>query len=429
MQNIAWLNDLKIRGGWGKLGSISNTIATNQYYLYSTTAANAAYDINGTSNSSALGIYESQFGNPVGTWEKDVISNVGFDATILKNKLDISIDWYTKSINDLLFQAALPSTAGGAAAPYVNAGDIKNTGIDAAITYHGSVNKDFKFDITGTITSYDNKVVSLPAGIQYYDINSSGSTRIGAFSRLAPGHAVGAFYGYDETGLWQSQAEIDAANQKAQQATGNPNAVYQDAAAPGRMKFRDVNGDGHITSDDRTFFGNPNPKFTYGLNIGASYMGFDFSMFFYGSEGNDVINYVRYWIDFPQVFDAAIGKEAATNSWTPTNTGAKVPILERAANFSNTTTFNSYYKESGSFLKCKSLIIGYTIPSASLRKIVSTGSGFMYRELTCLWSPNTQDWIRNCRVQHLAQAEASVLTRVNYPSNQKNYNIGLSLSF
>ncbi len=227
MQNIAWLNDLKIRGGWGKLGSLSNTISTNQFYLYGTGAANAAYDINGASTSSASGIYESQFGNPPGTWEKDIISNIGFDATILKNKFDISIDWYTKSVNDLLFKASLPATAGGPSSAYVNAGDIKNTGIDGAITYHGSANKDFKFDITGTFTSYDNKVVSLPAGIQYYDINSSGSTRIGAFSRLAPGQAVGAFYGYDEIGLWQSQAEIDAANQKAQQATGNPNAVYQ----------------------------------------------------------------------------------------------------------------------------------------------------------------------------------------------------------
>ncbi len=152
-------------------------------------------------------------------------------------------------------------------------------------------------------------------------------------------------------------------------------------------------------------------------------------MFFYGSEGNDVINYVRYWIDFPQVFDAAIGKEAATNSWTPTNTGAKVPILERSANFSNTVTFNSYYKENGSFLKCKSMIIGYTIPSASLRKVgidrlrvyVQAANLFMVTKYTGQ-DPELQGTT-------LSTSGSFGIDQGNYPSNQKNYNIGLSLSF
>lgn len=414
-KNINWLNELKLRGGWGKLGSISNISPTNAFDLYTQVAANSYYDINGTNNTSVLGIYNNQNGNKGTTWEQDIITNIGFDATAINNKLSLSVEWYRKAISGLLFRPLAPATGGGASAAFVNAGNIQNTGIDIAATYHGNVD-DFRFDVTGTFTSYNNKVKSLPNGIKYYDQVSSGSNRFGAFSRLQPGESLGAFYGYEVVGLFQSADDVNKSPQ-------------QDAAAPGRFKFRDANGDGKISDSDRVFFGNPNPKFTAGLNLEASYKGFDFSAFFYTSVGNDVINYVRYWTDFPQVFDGAMSKDAVYNSWTPTNTGAKVPRLERGANFSTTTNFNSYYLENGSFLRCKSMVLGYNIPAAKLKHVglerfriyIQAANLFTITKYTGLDPELTGS--------DLHDNTNFGIDFGNFPSNQKSYLLGVNLSF
>ncbi|HMG68755.1 MAG TPA: SusC/RagA family TonB-linked outer membrane protein, partial [Chitinophagaceae bacterium] len=421
MKDYAWLNDLKLRGGWGKLGSLSNANPTNAFSLFSQAAANSYYDISGASSSSTLGIYANQYGNEKGSWEEDIITNVGFDATVLKNKFDVSVEWYKKAISGLLFKALLPATAGGGSSPYLNAGNIKNTGVDASVTYHGSVKSDFKFDITGTFTTYKNEVVSLPAGIKYYDQNSAGSTRIGAFSRMQPGQALGAFFGYKVIGLFQSAADVTA-------------SPTQDGAAPGFLKFADLSGpagkpDGKIDVNDRTFFGNPNPKFTYGLNLGGSYKNFDFSMFFYGVSGNDVINYVKYWLDFPQVFDAAIGKEVATNSWSPTNTSSKIPRLSRQANFSTSTSFNSYYMEDGSYFRCKSLIVGYTLPGAILRRY-GIERFRIYAQAVNLFTITKYTGLDpELTGSSLTNNTNFGIDFGNYPANQKGYNFGVNLSF
>jgi TonB-linked SusC/RagA family outer membrane protein len=418
MKNISWLSDLKIRGGWGKLGSLSNISSTNAYSLYNQSAANSYYDISGANNSSALGIYASQIGNTNTTWEEDVITNIGFDASFFKNTFDVSFEWYKKSINGLLFRPLSDITVVGGATPaFVNAGNIENKGFDATITYHGAaLNKELKFDITGNFTTYDNKVVSLPPGIKYYDRNSAGSTRLGAFSRLQPGQALGAFFGYKELGLFSSAEDV-------------AKSPVQPGAAPGRMKFADVNGDGKIDVDDRTFFGNPNPKLTYGINIAANYKGFDLGMFFYASQGNDVINYVRFWTDFPQVWDAGISKEAATNSWRPDNLGAKVPILERAATFSTTSNFSSYYMEDGSFFRMKSLILGYSIPATSLKRFGIERLRVYFQALNLFTITKYTGLDPELTGSNLGDNTNFGIDFGNYPANQKGFNFGVNLGF
>lgn len=417
MKGISWLDDLKLRGGWGKLGSISNINSTNAFSLFNQSAANSYYDINGTNNSSVLGIYASQTGNTKTTWEEDVITNIGIDATIFK-KLDFSLEVYKKSINGLLFRPLSDVTVVGGASPaFINAGNIENRGVDASLTYHGAaIKNEFKFDITTTFTSYNNKVISLPEGIKYYDRGSAGSGRIGAFSRLQPGQALGAFFGYEQIGLFADDADVSK-------------SPKQKDAAPGRMKFRDVNGDGIIDENDRTFFGNPNPKFTSGLNISASYKNLDLSIFMYASVGNDVINYVRYWTDFPQVFDGAVSKDAVYNSWTPQNLNAKVPRLERAANFSNTTQFTSYYKEDGSFLRCKSLILGYTIPSKTLKRFGIERFRIYGQAANLFTFTKYKGLDPELTGSDLGNNTNFGIDFGNYPANQKLYNIGVNLSF
>ncbi len=410
------ISELKIRGGWGKLGSLSNIIATNPYTLFSQSAANSFYDLAG-SQRAQFGIYPSQLGNTATTWEEDIVTNVGLDATLLKNKLEFSIEWYKKSVKNLLFQASLPASLGGASAPYINAGNIENKGIDASLTYNGKIHRDFNWNTTLTFTSYSNKVTALPAtGPTFYERFNAGSSRLGAFTRLQKGQAVGAFFGYDVVGLFQSSDDV-------------AKSPTQEGAAPGFLKYRDVNGDGKITPADRTFFGNPNPDFTAGLNIGANYKNFDLGIQLYASVGNDAINYVRYWTEFPQVFNGAVDKDAVYNSWTPSNTNAKVPILTRTANFSNTGVFNSYYLENASFLKCRNLTLGYSFPVGKLSRIraerfrvyVQASNLFQITKYTGL-DPElpTSNFSDNTNFG---------IDLGNYPANQKIFTFGISLGF
>ena len=417
MKDVDWLSDLKIRGSWGKMGSIANTQASNQYNLFGQAAANSSYDIGGTSTSSQLGSFASQFGNPAGNWEKDKIVNIGFDAAILQNKFEFSMDWYKKTVSGLLYQAPLAATAGNATPAYVNTGDMENKGIDAAVTYHGhAMGNQLHFDITGTITAYTNKVIALSNGVLYQDRNSQGSNRIGAFTRLEPGQPVGEFFGYKVVGLFSSQADVQKSPTQAN-------------AAPGFFKYADVNGDGKITDSDRTFFGNPNPKFISGLNINVTYMNWDFSAFFYASVGNKNINYVKYWTDFPQVFGAAMSKDAALHSWGMPGANGKTPILTTQANFSNTTVFNSYYMENGSYLRCKQMQIGYTVPSASLSRIgvnrfrvyIQAANLFTITKYTGL-DPELQ-------TSNLSDNTNFGIDLGNYPNNERRFLVGAQLNF
>ncbi len=408
MKNVSWINDLKIRGGWGKLGSISNIIPTNPYTLYDQSAVQSYYDVNGSSTAPSQGIYNSQFGNINTTWEQDIITNIGFDVTLFHNKLDISAEWYKKAISGLLFKPSLPATGGPAAAPFVNSGNIANKGIDLAITYHANIKKDIRLDITTTFTTYDNKVISLPPGTSYFDYGNS---------RLQPGHPVGSYFGYRVLGLFQSAADV-------------AKSPTQNAAAPGRFKYDDVNGDGKITSNDRTHFGNPNPDFTAGLNIGASYKNFDLFMFLYASVGNDVLNGVRSSTDFPQSFDVAISKNAVYNSWRPDRTNGTVPILERTGNFSNGAgAFNSYIMENGSYLRAKTISLGYTIPTDVLKKSGITKFRF-YAQVANLFT------ITKYTGPDPELPASSLTNSVNfgvdggsYPANQKVITAGVNVSF
>ncbi|HTR31689.1 MAG TPA: SusC/RagA family TonB-linked outer membrane protein, partial [Puia sp.] len=344
MKDVTWLQDLKLRGSWGKSGNLNNVPTTNPYTLFASNPNSSNYDLNGTSTSSQTGFYNSQLGNPGTTWEQDILTDVGVDATL--GRFDVTVDWFKKTTSGLLYQAQLPNTVGGAAAPYVNFGNLQNQGIDGIIAYHQTINKDMKFNIAATFTHYTNKVASLPPGITYYDnFTNAGSNRIGAFTRVQPGHAVGEFFGYKVIGYFRDSSDV-------------AKSPVQSGAAPGAFKYADVDKSGTVDANDRTWIGNPNPKLTYGLNLGFNYQNWDFSAFFYGVYGNDIFNYVKYWTVFPQVFEGNVQADLITNSWSPTNLNPKYPQITNVGSFSNSGVVNSWYVEKGSYLRLKSLNIG-----------------------------------------------------------------------
>jgi hypothetical protein len=367
MKDISWLKDLKIRGSWGIMGSQINLNPDNAFYTYALNVPGSYYDIGRTNNTNQPGFQNQQIGNPTAKWEKDVNANFGIDATLFDGALELSADYYRKDIRDLLFNPPVPGTEGSGSVPYVNIARMKNDGLDLYIAGHKTIAKDIKLDATLTFTTFHNVITKVTDNADYF---LSGEKRHFGdfFIRNEVGHPVGAFYGYQIAGFWNSPEEITTADQAAQHATDNPAAVYQPDAGLGRFRYADVNKDGQVTTDDRTFLGNPNPKFNYGFNLRASYKDFDMSFFLYGVYGNKVWNVTSYWKDFFSSYTGAKSKVALYDSWRPDHHNAKVAIQENKQYNSVAMVGNSYFVENGSYLKLKNIQLGYTIPAKLLSR-------------------------------------------------------------
>jgi len=346
MKNVTWANELKIRGGYGKMGGSRIGTANG---VNSAGSSGFAYDITGSNTGTVPGLALTGIGNPFAKWETNATLNIGFDGTFFNNRLDVIFDWYKRKTSDLLFQQELAATNGIATPPFVNIGSMENKGIDVMLTYKGGDRRPgaFRYEADVILTTYTNTITKVSDITNYFDVGFTG--RIGGgFVRNAVGQAVSSFYGYKVLGLFQSDADVTA-------------SPTQTGAAPGRFKFADINGDKNITDADRTFIGNPNPDFTYGFNARLLYKGFDLEALFYGVSGGQVLNFTRWFTDFYPSF-AGIGKSSRVlNAWTPQNTNTNIPKFENVSNFSTNTELNSYYVENSSYLRLRSLKLGYDI--------------------------------------------------------------------
>ena len=352
MSGLTFVSDLKIRGGYGTMGNQLPASPINQFTLFGGSPSTSNYDINGTGTSSAQGFRPTSIGNTAGQWETQKYTNIGFDAGLLDNKFQVTFDWYHRTTDRLLVAPELPGTAGAASPPAQNIGSMKNTGIDAQVIYKNQWG-DFGFEGNLTFTTYNNEITKVFTGTNFFD---AGGSRIGSFSRNQVGQPMGSFFGYQVMGLFQSASEVSG-------------APTQDGAEAGFFRFQDTNGDGAITPDDRTFIGNPNPDFTFGLNLSLTYKNFDITTFLYSSQGNDIFNWNLWWVDFWPSFQGQKSTNLLNNSWTPSNTGATTPKASNTSNFSTNTQSTSYYIEDGSFIRMKNLQIGYSLPQNLLNSM------------------------------------------------------------
>jgi len=354
MKNLPWVSDLKIRGGYGIMGNSNYLSSTNQYNLFASNAGNG-YDINGTNNTISAGFYRSQIGNPTAKWESSVTSNIGLDGAFFNNKLELILDFWRKDTKDLLFQLSLPGVVGvRASAPYSNVASMRNQGIDITAITRGNITSDLTYEVTAVGSFLSNKIVSLAPGVPYF---ATGGTRLnGNVVRNQPGQPISSFFGYKVIGLFNSKEEVAA-------------APTQDGAAPGRFRYADINGDGKIDDNDRTFLGSPVPKFTGSITLGLKYKGFDLNTNLYASLGNKIFNNQRWFTDFYPSFTGAAVSSRVKDSWLPTHTNTDIPIFESASNFSTNTQPNSYYVENASYGRLMYLNIGYTFPSVILNRI------------------------------------------------------------
>jgi len=352
-EGVSFISEMKIRGSWGQMGNQLAVSPQNQFYSYGGDQGSSFYDIYGTMTGSVQGFRPTRIGNPNAKWETNETTDIGFDAGLLDNKIILKFDWYMKKTKDLLYRVELPGTAGAAEAPYVNIAAMSNKGIDVELAYNERFG-DLGFNVSAVMTTYSNNIDKIADGIPFFDAGNQTNTanRInGVPSRNEVGHPMSSFFGYKVLGLFQDASEVAS-------------SPTQSGAEPGFFKFQDSDGDGEITPEDRVYIGDPNPKFTYGVNLSFTYKNFDLTSFIYGSQGNDIFNWNLWWIDFWPSFQGQKSTDLLNNSWTPTNTGAKVPKASNKSNFSTNNEINSYYIEDGSFLRLKNLQLGYTIPES-----------------------------------------------------------------
>lgn len=347
------VDDLKIRLGWGQVGNqnisdnaFSTLIAggNTRRYLFGQTIAQGYAPVN--------------IGNPQLTWETTESTNLGIDYVFCKNKISGSIDFYDKQTKNMLLKLPVPLSAGLPDSPWCNAGDVENKGFEFFTTYRNKW-KELNYSVNLNISTYKNRVMSLGNG----EPIMGGEQRLGYTTKTTIGHPIGEFFGYIVEGVFQNQKEVDAAN-----ALSPAGEYYQDKLTrPGDFKFKDLNGDGKITGEDRGFIGSPHPDFTYGITFTADYHHFDMSLFLQGSQGGQIFNVFKYYTYQNTGYFNAPANMLET-AWHGEGT-SNSQFMISASTANNNLRPSSWYIEDGSFMRIKNLQIGYNLDKWVCNKI------------------------------------------------------------
>lgn len=355
-----WMDEWKLRGSWGKTGNqaISNDA---RYGLYiadygSDRVTSTAYDLllqgSGTLPS---GFRTYQTANNNLKWESTTQWNLGTDFNLFGNSLYGTVDYYIKKVDDMLINPAYLAAWGEGGASWVNGPSLQNWGMEYTLGYRNNLG-GVDYDIKGNLDFFRSKVTYLP------------ETTTGSYQHTTTQNLVeakkpyGSRVGYIVEGLYQNQAEVDA--------SGQPGARV------GGLKYADLDHNGIINAEDQDWIYNPVPKFSYGLNIALSYKDFDFSMFWQGVYGQDVYNDQKFQTDFWSLTDAGSNKgNRLLNAWTTDNTSSDIPALT-TNNVGDEGRVSSYFVESGSYLKLRTLQIGYNVPQKAVSKLKMTSARF-----------------------------------------------------
>ena len=391
-----WLDDWKIRASWGKTGN--QAIDNNaQFGLYVVDygldrVTSTAYDLllqgSGTFPS---GYRATQLPNPNLKWEAATQWNVGMDFTLLRNSLYGSVDWYIKDVDDMLINPAYIGTKGEGGATWMNGASLRNWGMEFMLGYRKTLPFGLGIDVSANADFYRNKVTYLP------------STATGSYAHTSTenlvqsGEPYGSIVGYVVEGLFQTQEEVDA--------SGQANARV------GGLKYKDLDHNGTINADDQDWIYNPVPKFSYGINIALTYKGFDLSMFWQGVCDKDVYNNQKFQTDFWAITDPGSNKgNRLLDAWNTNNTDSDIPRLTTNNN-ADEGRASSYFVENGSYLKLRTLQLGYTFPTKLISKLKMT---------------NARVYLSG---QNLCTIKSSSLTCPDPENPDWNYPLSTSVSF
>jgi TonB-linked SusC/RagA family outer membrane protein len=326
-------DDFKFRASYGLTGN-------SQIPVYRSLGGLVPYNYV-VGNSLAAGYGPDRIANPNLKWESTAMLNIGLDMSLLNNRLSMTFDVFNNKTTDLLLDVSIPQSTGFSTI-MLNSGSLSNKGIEFSTNYKIFNNGAFKWDVSGNISVLRNKILDLGTSTPFFANSTSG--HLGVFgSWVEAGNPIGVWKGYKYTGLFQTDDEGKTFS-----------------ALAGYPKYEDVNGDGKYTSDDYQIMGNPNPKFTWGLNSSIKFKNFDFSIFFRGVQGNDVRNLQQSEMGDGVQKINQIGN-ILTDSWTPTNTGASRPVIDGRRDFISFRR-SSFFIQDGSFVRLQNLALGYTLP-------------------------------------------------------------------
>lgn len=342
---LPFIDDLKIRASWGKLGS--DNLAPFQYV----TALNitSQYTL-GTSQGRENGVAQIQFSNPDLKWEETATTDIGLEGSLLEGKIDFTIDYFKKTSEDILVSLPVNPTSGTNVSIPFNAATVENAGWELSVTYKKATG-DFQYALTGNFSTLNNEVIDLGEGVnpirsgQYTDETFSAT-------RTEAGFPVAYFYGYKTNGVYQNQDEIDA------------DGLSGRSAVPGDLRFVDLNGDKILDANDQTLLGSPIPDFEYSLNFDVTYKGFDLAVFLQGVEGNEIWNGRLFeGVFVPNGSKRGIVRDA----WRPDNPSdiPRATIGDPGVNRRE----SDFYVEDGAYLRLRNVTLGYTFPPSLIEKL------------------------------------------------------------
>lgn len=366
MEDVDWLSLGKLRVGWGLLGN--NRIDETARYTLLASQYNYPYGIG--NHILYPGAIATTIGNDAIRWEKAETFNVGIDLGFFRNSLTLSLEYFDKETSDMLLRVPTILSAGLDSDPMTNAGSVRNYGAEMNVNYRNSINK-FRYEVGFNLSYIKNEVTSLGTGNEpIYGSYLEESSILDYVTKTAVGKPIGCFYGYVTDGIFNSYEEVKAS---AQYEVGKND--FEQTTFPGDFRFKDLNGDGRITAEDRTYLGSPLPDFVFGVPITLGYGNFDLNLFFQGQTGNKIFNVMDYYL-----YNAAEGNVYADireQHWSgqlsedrmffPKNLDATVPDLDpsdRARNF----RASDFFVKDGSYVRLKELRLTYTFPKNLISK-------------------------------------------------------------
>jgi len=373
MENVHWLDQLKLRGGYGVLGN--QEIDNYQYSSTITTGINYP-DGNG---GLLQGAFPKNFANPDIKWEETAMTNVGIDFMAFNNRLSLTADYYVKNTKDILLTVPIPISSGGANDPIRNAGKIRNNGFEFNLGWMDQPNPDISYGINLIGSFNKNKVIAM--GSESGSIKGGSTNQNITTSETKAGYPIGGYWLISTAGYFNSQEEVDAYAKDGKK--------IQPAAEPGDIKFVDANNDGVINDDDRVFQGSPFPDFTFALNGNMRYKNFDLSIGLQGVLGNKIYNATRQTLE--DVTKGSNFLASCLDYWTPENKNASHPRLTWDDPNRNTRAESDRYLENGSYLRLRSVQLGYTFPQTWFKGAIHSMPVCILTLKTYLLSPVTAD--------------------------------------
>jgi TonB-linked SusC/RagA family outer membrane protein len=343
-KNVKWLDQLKLRAGYGELGN--QEIDNYQYSSVVTTGINYP-DGNG---GLIKGAFPKNFANPDIKWESTAMTNIGLDLLALNSRLSLTMDYYVKNTSDILLEVPIPISTGGANDPVRNAGKIRNKGFEFNLGWTDRPTSDFSYSVNAIGSFNKNKVVAMGSESQFI---TGGTVHGGTYTtKTLAGYPIGGFWLIPCDGYFNSAEEVQAYSKNGVQ--------IQPSAEPGDIRFKDTNDDGTINDGDRVYCGSPFPDFTYSLNGSVTYRNFDFAITLQGVLGNKIYNATR--LELEDVTRGTNYLSDVLDSWSETNHNASVPRLVWTDPNRNARSESDRFLESGSYLRLRTIQLGYTLP-------------------------------------------------------------------